>query len=194
MARTSKNPAILKLAYSVGWNEAIKEAGLENFATELLGRSAKYIAPSALGAILGGEEHRTEGALAGLGLGLLGAKGGGIVSKHMLTPEQWAVVHKLEKNLPRLEEIDKVVADKLKAYQAQRPMVEWISRLGGGAAGGLMANKLLGRSTPPGINAMLPVTDMTTHYTGLTPEDLMSLAAQTPEESNSPIEEIGAYP
>ncbi len=77
-AHTKK--ANLELARDIGLARAFeeaglsKEAGLEKMVGGLLGRTAHLWAPAAAGGIMAGPEYRTEGAIAGLGVGALGKR------------------------------------------------------------------------------------------------------------------------
>lgn len=196
--RTKK--ANLELAYKRGLSQAMeeagmsKEAGMERRLGGLLGRTAHLWAPAAAGGVVAGPEHRTSGALAGLGLGILGKRIGleglrrgtfnpGELQKAM----QAAKLQEAGTGYKRLSElgnksgkyrrISKELGESAPEFwenvasmKQQSPLYSWGGRLAGGVGGGLLAKELLsgGQGSSP-FQTAPAVSDVSTHYTGLVP-------------------------
>jgi hypothetical protein len=184
--RVSKK-AHLQLAFEIGKEQALREAGIEKEAGiesrlgNVLQRTAHLWAPAAAGGVVAGPEHRMEGALAGLGLGILGKRiGRGTLSRGIFDPHEVALAEEAAKLAPesaKYRAIIKGLGERapefekgLKTLRAQGPMFEWGGRLAGGLGGGYLANKLLsGRPLSSYFDTAPAVSDITTHYTGLAP-------------------------
>lgn len=171
--RTKK--AALRTAFEVGFSCALKEVGLEkraDFLGKTLSRTKHMWIPGAAGAVVAGPEHRTEGALLGLGGGALARHYGlKALSKLTFSPEEFKLMkelgsaRKLQKNAPDLFK-------QLNEYNAQKPMYALAAGALGGAGAGYAAREALkpgGFAGPPVLPSNPAVSDMATHYSGLVP-------------------------
>jgi len=195
--RTKK--ANLKLAFEMGLSRAIKEsgldkeAGLEKRIGDLLRGTSHLWAPAAAGGVVAGPEHRTEGALAGLGLGILG-KGMGLsgLRRSLFEPRELqkamraAKLRETGSGYARLSELGegsrgyKRISEELgesapqffedvAKMKSQGPLYSWGGRIAGGAGGGYLANQLLSGRQGGGFQTSPAISDISTHYTGLVP-------------------------
>lgn len=191
--------AHLRLAFTLGrrqaFEEATKEAGLESGVASLLGRTAPLWAPAVAGGVVAGPEHRLEGSLAGLGLGILGKRIGlaglrrgmfdpGELQKAMSaaklreTAQGYKKLTKVPMESRAYKSINRALGEEgapqfwenVAAMKARSPAAAWGGRIAGGLGGGLLAKELL--SQKPGSSPFQTspaVSDMSTHYTGLVP-------------------------
>jgi len=165
----------LNTAFEIGFSCALKEAGFEKssgFLGKTLDRTKHLWIPGAAGAVVAGPEHRTEGALLGMGGGALARHYGlKALSKLTFSPEEFKLMkelgssRKLQKNAPDLFK-------QLTEYNAQKPMYGLAASTLGGAGAGYAAREALkpgGFAGPPVMPSNPAVSDMATHYSGLVP-------------------------
>lgn len=182
--RTKK--ANLELAFEVGHARAFEEAssnktaGLESRVGGLLARTAPLWAPAAAGGVVAGPEHRTEGALAGLGLGILGKRvGRKLLRRGLFKPPELELAGRAAKLGPESSELKNLVKSLgergeefgkgVQTLRSQGPVAEWGGRLAGGVGGGYLANQLLSQRPMSPFQSAPAVSDISSHYTGLIP-------------------------
>lgn len=167
--------AALSAAFELGFARALTEVGLKKQASLLggtLARTKHLWIPSAAGAAVAGPEHRTEGALLGLGGGALARHYGLKAMRRMsFSPEQLTILkefgsaRKLQKNAPE-------VFKQLNAFNAQKPTLALAASALGGAGSGYLAREAFkpgGIAGAPSLPGYPAVSDMATHYSGLVP-------------------------
>lgn len=173
--KKKEKKAHLEEAYYLGRLMAVKKAGLlkeaslESFLGKAVTNWGRVLAPAGIAAAMVSPEDRATAAILG---GLAGAAGSHLLAKGLgkarFTPKELARMggksaRKLMKESPELYE-------KIMEAQRAEPVTRWIGSLGGGYGTGALLRKGTSSSSP-GIFAEPPATDITTHYTGLLPEE-----------------------
>lgn len=145
--------ACLEVAVDMGRMRAFDELDMSKeagFIENLLLKYAPLWAPAGAGAVIGGPEHRFEGALAGLGGGALGARlMRSMALRHTPGLSKFKGMVGKPTQLRGMLSKEPELAEQLGSLEKS----EWLGRLGGGAGGGYLAHKMLG-SQAPGYSAM----------------------------------------
>lgn len=177
-----KGEMMFRLAMDLGKLAALRNAGLDKNASllESLGFTglktiAPLLVPAAAGAIIGGPDRRIEGAVAG-GIG-------GMLGSRLLRGHLSRIMSSSPAVQKALHAADYDVAKAFKSLAADPRLQEellassqraaWAGRLGGGAAGGYAAQKLMSPGMISDAFSSMPKAqyDVGGHYSGAYPED-----------------------
>jgi len=157
--------AYAKVASDLGRMHAIeKSAGWLDRFIDVAGRHAGWWAPAAGGAVLAGPGYREEGALAGLLAGRLGARGGQALSLRGLkdAPKFFegkpiSAYRDIARRVGAGEAVPGLIAaESVPAAQRALRQAGLLGAVGGGAAGGYAAGRLLGAQNPYGMQPVFP--------------------------------------
>lgn len=161
---TEHEHTLLKMATDLGRMRAFDEARLSKTSGILESvalKAAPYWVPASMGYVLGGPEHRMEGALAGLGLGAVGSGLGRFAGVRQLrnivrkSPQfekfrhldDLALLREL-KRAPAGSGLNELRGDILPLIDQYR----WGGRLGGGLLGGFGMGKALEAQEKPNFS------------------------------------------
>jgi hypothetical protein len=181
--KRSKTAVLLKMAADLGRMRALDKAGLLKIAGSAL-TAAKWGLPALAGAYVAGPEHRFEGALGGAALGHVGRKAGkylagrgagfaprtaGSGGMAWLKKNQGIDMGKLQQ-LASKGRVDPGVLERMLDYRKYYDPAKWGGTLAGGAGAGYTIDQFANQGNQgPSMGTRPAVSDMGTHYTGLTP-------------------------